>query len=70
MTSFAPVDSIDLALFVTLSGGSNGTATLSGIQMIVQEAPTPVPEPSVLILFGSGLAGFVPMWRRRRTKRR
>lgn len=70
MASFAPVDSIDLALFVTVSGGSNGTAYLTGVQMIVQEAPLPVPEPSMLVLFGSGLAGFVPMWRRRRTKRR
>jgi hypothetical protein len=63
---FGPVGSIGTALVVTISGGTNGTATLTGLRMLATEAPTPVPEPSTVLLLGTGLAALA----RARTRER
>ena len=67
MASFSPVDSIDLSLLITLSGGSNGSASLTGVRMLAAEA-VPVPEPSTLVLLGSSVAMLTRTLRRRRVR--
>ncbi len=67
MASFSPVDSIDLSLLVTLSGGSNGSASLTGVRMLAAEA-VPVPEPSSLVLLGSTVAMLTRTLRPRRLR--
>jgi len=43
-----------------------GRAYLSDARVTAVTDPTPVPEPSTLMLLGSGAAGIVARWRRRR----
>jgi len=61
-TTFAPVGIVDVVKDIELLGGTNGSAALvSGVQNQFSE----VPEPSSLLLFGSGIAGLAGMVRRR-----
>src|SRR5260370_16773214 len=51
MTTFSPVQSIDSILTVTLSGGTNGTAGVGGLQMQAADIPiTATPDPRRLLL--------------------
>ena len=60
--SFNPVSIVDVKKDIELIGGGDGSATLvSGVQNQFSE----VPEPSSLLLFGSGIAGLAGMVRRR-----
>ena len=56
---------------VITSGGAlafnTGNALAATFQATVGSVATPVPEPGTLILFGSGLAGVVARFRRRRS---
>lgn len=59
--TFNPVQVVDVKKDIELLGGGNGSfAVLSGVQNQFSE----VPEPSSLMLFGSGIAGLAGVMRR------
>jgi hypothetical protein len=64
---FAPSSFFDVFVDITIDGGTGGTASLDGsvTNQFVRDQATAVPEPSAMLLVGSGLFG---MWARRRRR--
>ena len=60
---FSGVTEIDVRKDIELIGGANGIAVLSGVQNNFSEGTTP--EPSSMVLFGSGVLGLAGMLRRK-----
>ena len=60
---FSGVTEIDVRKDIELIGGANGTAALSGVQNNFSEGT--VPEPSSMVLFGSGVLGLAGVLRRK-----
>ena len=63
--TFSPVSSLDELVTLSGSGGTDGSVTINSFTYQVSlVAPAAVPEPSTLLLFGSGLAGLAGAARR------
>jgi PEP-CTERM motif len=62
-----PAAAVGIVKDVLLTGGTDGTATLSFVDQIVSQVPPPpgVPAPSTLFLLGSGLLGLTWFGRRK-----
>jgi hypothetical protein len=62
-TSFAGVKEVDIAEGIQLQAGTGGSASLS--LMTNQFSEGPVPEPTSLVLFGTGVLGLGALLRRK-----
>jgi hypothetical protein len=62
-TNFTPTGSIGVVKDIGVSGGTNGTASISAIQDTFSQV---VPLPATFVLFGTGLAGLGLVRRRRK----
>jgi hypothetical protein len=60
---FSGVTEVDVRTDIQLIGGANGTAVLSGVQNNFSGGTTP--EPSSMVLFGSGILGLAGVVRRK-----
>jgi hypothetical protein len=64
-TVFPPVDTLNLTKIISVSGGATGgVAQIGSVLNLFSEGTSPVPEPSLLILF-TGLLAIIPVARRK-----
>src|ERR1022692_3141588 len=64
LITFAPVRVIDVVKDLELFGGPNGSAFVSGVENQFSE----VPEPSTLLMLGTGIVGLTVILRRKQNK--
>ena len=66
LITFAPVLEVDVVKDLELFGGPNGSAFVSGVENQFSEVATP--EPSSLLMLGTGIVGLAGILRRKQNK--